>query len=284
MRSRSVSFKLGVGPVIDHETLVISTWKTFKLHNIPFFPCSRLKTEFCNARRPAFWEDGEGTGLHPAPQPRITCPQGAVGPVEKEHRIAAQPPQRRIRRSPDVMEVAFLAVIIEQGLRERRSLFTRANASPRDGRRPRRPSRTGPIWPLALLPQAPPPPPAARRPPTRQPRPLRSPTPAEKPGARRRPAAAPTWCTSASIVATQRRGGASGRARESLAARCHWLASRGAHCHWLGGKGGGRDRGRKTCGKRRNVPGGPLGSREMGAGPPGGEVAYHWVGGGGGGV
>lgn len=223
--------------------------------------------------------EGRDRTQHPAPLPPFTCPQGAVGPVENEHRIAAQPPQRLIRRSPDMVEVAFLAVIIEQGLRERRPMFTRANASPRDGRRPRGPDQIDPVWPLALPPQAPPPPPAARRP---QP-PLRSPTLAERRGAGGRPAAAPTCCTSTSIVANQRRWGGGHRKGEG-AARCYWLACRSGHCHWLGRKGGGRHTGRKTCRNRRNVYSGPLGAREMGVGPPGREAPYHWVRGGKGGV
>lgn len=104
----------------------------------------------------------------PTPAP-VTCPQGAVGPVEQEHRVAAQPPQRLLRRRPEVLEEAFLAVVVEQRLRERRAPLTAENASLRHGRRQSRPPRTGPAWPLALLPQAPPPPPAARRPPTRRP-------------------------------------------------------------------------------------------------------------------
>lgn len=150
----------------------------------------------------------------PAPQPHVTCPQGAVGPVEKEHRIAAHTPQRLIRRSPDVVKVAFLAVIIQQGLRERRPRFTRANASPRDGRRPRRASRTGLLRPFALhrpplrLAALPPPGPS----PCAAPRPRRSPG---RDGARRQrqPVAArhPSLLPSAAEGALRKGEGEPGR-------------------------------------------------------------------------
>lgn len=137
---------------------------------------------------------------------RITCAQRAVRPVELEHRVAAQPAQRLLRRSPDVVEVAFLAVVVEQGLRERRTRFAQANAS----------LAAGSVWRCT----------------TRAPRrPQRLPAPST---------AAHTCCTAASIasaVASQRhqRRPPEGEGK-----------SPAAHCHWLQEKGGGRDTGRKT--------------------------------------
>lgn len=253
--------------VTVRETLaIVSTRKTFRLCNIGFFLRSRLKTAFCDTRKTSVLGGRRrDRRQHPALQPRVTCPQGAVGPVEKEHRIAAQPPQRLIRRSPDVVEVAFLAVIIEQGLRERRPLVTRANTSPRDGTAQSR---------LAARPRL-----RLHRPlqgPLRGPSPSRPHTRGEARSGRAPGGSSYLLHLGVHSCYPAPLRGARGRVRERVAARCYWLACRSTHGHWLGGKGGGRDTGRKTYGKRRDVSGGSLGSRETGAGPPGGEAPYHW--------
>lgn len=84
----------------------------------------------------------------PAAALLVTCAQRAVRPVEVEHRVAAQPAQRLLRRGPDMVKVALLAVVVEQGLRERRTRFAHANAPAPFGATRRAPP----------LPSAPPPP------------------------------------------------------------------------------------------------------------------------------
>lgn len=89
--------------------------------------------------------------------PRVTCPQVAVGPVEVEHGVAAQPSERLLRGSPQVVEVALLAVVAQQRLRDTRPRVTRTHTSPWGG-----PVLNCPTRPPCRPPPCCPRPPAAR--------------------------------------------------------------------------------------------------------------------------
>lgn len=164
------------GAATDVNTRVIySTRNTFRLTSL--FPAQRTKGRVWGgeAGKRSVWGGAA---------PNVTCPQRAVGPVEEEYGVRAQPRQRLVRRGPGVLEEPLLAVVIEQRLRKK------GRGSPAPTLRPGTAAGT----------PRPPPSPAAPIPPS---------FPAAPSLRRRGTAVAPTCCTSASIVATQRhRGGA----------------------------------------------------------------------------
>lgn len=99
------------GAATDVNTRVIySTRNTFRLTSL--FPAQRTKGRVWGgeAGKRSVWGGAA---------PNVTCPQRAIGPVEEEYGVRAQPRQRLVRRGPGVLEEPLLAVVIEQRLRKK---------------------------------------------------------------------------------------------------------------------------------------------------------------------